>query len=256
MPTTAENIEHWNSYDWSGKGEEWTVGYAPFGTNKPSVERAWFAAIQPRVRDFLPTGTVLHLGPGFGLWTRMLRPHCERMILVDLAPKCIEYCREFFGEKNMQYVVNDGKSLEAVPDNSVDFVFSWHSLVHCERDVMQAYAAQLAHKMRPGAFGLIHHSNLGEYLDPASRKLRIPNAHWRGESVSAAIMREDCRASGVACLYQEIISWGDEHMIDCFTLFRKPKPGEAPAECVVHKNPFFWEHTRDLARIFEQYRRG
>jgi hypothetical protein len=156
----------------------------------------------------------------------------------------------------MQYVVNDGKSLEAVPNNAVDFVFSWHSLVHCERDVMQTYAAQLFHKMRPGSFGLIHHSNFAEFVDPATKQPRIENTQWRGLTMSASAFREDCRTAGLAAVYQEIVPWGDEHLVDCFTLFKKPKPGDAPVECVVHKNPFFWEHTRGAARIFEQYRRG
>ncbi|MCC6968635.1 MAG: class I SAM-dependent methyltransferase [Phycisphaerales bacterium] len=256
MPTTTENVKYWSSYDWSGKGEEWTAGYSPTGYGKPSVERAWYAAVYPRLRDFLPTGTILELAPGYGLWTRLLRPLCERMILVDLTPNCIDHCRKVFGEKDMQYVVNDGKSLEAVPNDAVDFVFSWHSLVHCERDVMQAYAAQLAHKMRPGAFGLIHHSNFAEFVDPATKQPRIENTQWRGVTMSAAAFREDCRTAGLAAVYQEIVPWGYEHLVDCFTLFKKPTPGDAPVECVVQKNPFFWEHTRDAARIFESYIRS
>jgi hypothetical protein len=50
-----------------------------------------------------------------------------------------------------------------VPDDSIDFVFSFDSLVHAEADVMQAYLNQLVRKLKLNGVGFIHHSNIGEY---------------------------------------------------------------------------------------------
>ena len=56
---------------------------------------------------------------------------CDSLIIVDLAESCIEACKtRFQSEENFQYFVNDGKSLEMINDSSVDFIFSFDSLVH------------------------------------------------------------------------------------------------------------------------------
>ena len=56
-----------------------------------------------------------------------------------------------------------------VEDGSIDFVFSFDSLVHVEADVLDAYLDQLARKLTPDGVGFIHHSNMGRALRPASR---------------------------------------------------------------------------------------
>ncbi len=50
-----------------------------------------------------------------------------------------------------------------VADGSIDFVFSFDSLVHAEEDVIRSYLDQLGQKLRPDGVGFLHHSNLGEY---------------------------------------------------------------------------------------------
>jgi hypothetical protein len=101
--------------------------------------------------------------------------------VVDLSPQCIERCRERFRQvENIDYHVNDGSSLEMVADDSIDFAFSFDSLVHAEKEVIQAYLQQLAKKLRRNGVGFLHHSNLGEYsryfslLKRAKAALRKP----------------------------------------------------------------------------------
>ena len=68
------------------------------------------------------------------------RSLCERLVIVDLTERCIEDCRERFADStNIEYHVNDGRSLEMVEDGSIDFAFSFDSLVHVELDVLDAY---------------------------------------------------------------------------------------------------------------------
>ena len=60
-----------------------------------------------------------------------LKEHCRQLHLVDPAAECIEGCRRrFAAESHLTYHVNDGRSLEMIPNQSVDFVFSFDSLVH------------------------------------------------------------------------------------------------------------------------------
>lgn len=235
MPTVGENLRFWSDYDWKLEGNEWTVGYG-------GTAAAWRHAILPRIQRFVPCEHVLELAPGHGVWTRHLRPFASRMTLVDLTPRCIDYCRGVFGESGMTYLVNDGLTLAGVEDQSVDFVFSWHSLVHAEHDVMRSYAREIMRVLRPGAAGLIHHTNYGEFAADRDDRPALANDHWRGVDMTAAKFRDDCAEFGLQCVYQELVPWGSVEPVDCFSLVRRLRAGEALQPTVVDENPFFWQH--------------
>jgi SAM-dependent methyltransferase len=237
MPSIEQNIRRWEEKDWSNRGVEWCDGFGGVGP-------AWAHALRPRIEAFLPAGHVLELGPGYGVWTDYLRPLAERMTLVDLAPNCIEFCRERFGGANMAYHVNDGRSLAMVEDGSIDFVFSFNSLVHADGDVMEEYVRQLGHKMRPGAWGFIHHSNLGSYAERLP-DIPAPDRHWRGVDMTAERFVKACRGAGLACVLQELVPWGSPRFIDAISLFCRPEAGvEPPAEPRVEANADFWHQAR------------
>ncbi|WP_428939620.1 class I SAM-dependent methyltransferase [Fontivita pretiosa] len=229
MPTVLNNRSQWNdTYDWSEGGEEWSREWG-------GADMQWFGTLLPRLHVFLPVGTILELAPGFGRWTHFLKDHCRRLIAVDLSEKCIQACRRrFAASPHVECHVNDGKSLEMVPDGSVDLVFSFDSLVHVEDDVIGAYLQQLAIKMRPDAVGFIHHSNLAECLakhrwlrstrlgQKLGRRLGLIERfeHWRGRSMSAARFERLATDAGLRCIAQETFPWhGMRHPIDCISTF-------------------------------------
>jgi SAM-dependent methyltransferase len=238
MPTVLENILRWKkTFDWSNRGLEWCEGFG-------GADKAWDHAILPRVRTLLPAGHTLELGPGYGVWTDYLKPLSKRMTLVDLAPNCIEFCRERFGKKGMAYHANDGRSLAFVDDGSVDLVFSFNSLVHADHDVMREYLRQLGTKMKPGAWGFIHHSNLGEYqTEIGAGAMDQSLEHWRGRDMTGDKFRQACRDAGLVCTVQEIISWGSPRFIDALSLFTRPLPGQELTERI-ERNPDFWHQAR------------
>jgi hypothetical protein len=59
--------------------------------------------------------------------TELFRNYCERAGLKCVSPN------SRWDESDVMFQVNDGESLAAVPDNSIDFVFSFDSLVHAEK---------------------------------------------------------------------------------------------------------------------------
>lgn len=81
----------------------------------------------------------------------------------------------------MRCYVNDGKSLAMVEDRSVDFAFSFDSLVHVEADVIAAYLNQLGKKLKPGGFTFLHHSNLESYR----KSIWLPKAIGRPQPIGA-----------------------------------------------------------------------
>jgi hypothetical protein len=85
MPSTEWN-KGWEGHDWSQRGAEWSSAWG-------GVETHWFATIFPRSHNFVPTGSLLEIAPGYGRWTEYLLPLCTGYIGVDLVQVCIDACR-------------------------------------------------------------------------------------------------------------------------------------------------------------------
>jgi hypothetical protein len=243
-------------YDWREAGEEWS---APWGSSAAQ----WAGTIFPRIREFLPTGTILEIAPGFGRWTHYLKDHCEELWAVDKSSECIDACRDrFAGEAHVHCCLNDGRSLSMIPDDSVDFVFSFDSFVHPDREIVDAYLCELGTKLKIGGKGLIHHSNFGEYVN--TRRERLPEAlakplikakildwaHHRNPSMSADLFRDLCEQHGLHCISQELVNWRGRRLIDCLSLFERSDSAQQNATKVV-RNPNF---MREAARIRRQSR--
>lgn len=141
MPSIDWNMKEWDRrHGWPKQGEEWSQ---PWG----SAEAQWKHTLLPRIDHFVPCGTILEIAPGYGRWTVYLKELCKRLVLVDLSATCIAACRERFkADKKIDYYVNDGKDLAMVEDRSIDFVFSFDSLVHVELEVLEAYVRQIQSK--------------------------------------------------------------------------------------------------------------
>jgi SAM-dependent methyltransferase len=260
MPDVDHNLAVWSAdWDWSQRGDEWSSWWG--GT--PAL---WTGALLPRIHAFVPTGTILEIAPGYGRWTQFLKGLCDRLAIVDLTPGCIEACRQRFADAtNIEYHVNDGRSLDMVDDRSIDFAFSFDSLVHAESDVLGAYLRQLARKLKPDGVGFIHHSNIGAYgpltrlaraaparaLGPLVRRGALINLPaWRAESVTADSFARQCDEAGLACISQEKISWEfGPYLIDTLSFFT-PRGSRWERPRRVLRNPFFYREGRRMSRLY------
>ena len=229
MPTIKENRAWGDPQVWknSGDGDSWSD---PWGT----VDNQWAWTIFPRIRRYLPTGRILEIAPGFGRWTNYLKDLCKELVVVDLNELCIERCKErFSSSKNIAYYVNDGKTLDMIPDNSIDCAFSFDSLVHAEADVIEAYLTQLSKKLKPNGVGWFHHSNLGSYK-LFSRINRLPepfqwviskilgfNPFWRSWNMTAEKFQQLVEKASMRTISQETVNWKNENyfLIDCISVF-------------------------------------
>jgi hypothetical protein len=242
------------NYDWKEAGEEWSQ---PWGSSAAQ----WNGTIFPRIRDCVPAGTILEIAPGFGRWTHYLKDCCQELWAIDKSSECIEACRErFAADSRVRCYLNDGRSLAMIPDASIDFVFSFDSFVHPNRDVVEAYLRELGTKLKVGAKGFIHHSNFGEYVDtPRERvpewlakpliKLRILDwAHHRNPEMSAELFRALCARNGLHCISQELVNWRGRRLIDCLSLFARTD--SAPQESTrIIRNPNFMREAARIRRV-------
>lgn len=241
-----DNRKFWTLYDWESEGDEWSSTWG--GTNF-----LWWGTVFPRIHPFFPTGHLLEIAPGFGRFTQYLKDCCRHLTLVDLTPKCIEACRQrFTSDSHIDYIVNDGKSLPKIPDSSIDFIFSFDSLVHVNKEVIQGYLNEIGRALKPTGTAFIHHSNLAEYLDAETEKLTIENLHGRDETVSAQIVDQLSREAGLRCLAQEKINWGGDQLTDCLSLLI---PDASPWTGKVRRfsNPLFMEEAKKCFQMSELY---
>jgi SAM-dependent methyltransferase len=262
MADVDHNIEVWNTtWDWSAAGDEWSDWWG--GT--PAV---WFGALLPRIHTHVPTGTILEIGPGYGRWTQYLLSLCERLVAVDLAERCVEHCRARFADADhLECHRNDGRSLDMVEDGSVDFAFSFDSLVHAEADVIDDYLAQLARKLAPDGVGFFHHSNIGRYPRLTALTHRTPERvrrplvergvlidiyAWRAESMTAARFAAACERAGLACVSQEEISWQfGPHLTDTLSVFtRRGSSWERPRKTI--RNRRFRDDAKRMCSAYAQ----
>lgn len=203
------------------EGDEWSSAWG-------GVEKQWHEYILPRINAFVPTSTILEIAPGFGRWTQFLKDLCENLVVVDLSEKCIRHCQKRFDScSHITYYVNDGYSLDMISDESIDFVFSFDSLVHAEDDVIELYVKQLSTQLKDGGAGFIHHSNLGEYptyyflvskipkgLTTLSRLGLLQSPSHRAPSVTAIKFERYVEEAGMQCISQELVSWQGKRLID------------------------------------------
>lgn len=240
MATVEENRRYWEEvYSWSQGGEEWSRGWG-------GTAALWKGSLLPRLQRFLPAPTVLEIAPGHGRFTPYLKEHCQRYIGVDISPRCIEVCRQRFPHD--EFHVNDGQSLSAVADRSVDLAFSFFSLIHAEEDTMAGYLHELARVLKPGGGAFLHHSNLKEHESYFRKTARLPKPlsrwlfglglldlpQWRATSVSARTVANLAGEAGLAVLTQETVNFGSRRTIDAFTSLTR-----GSGEARVWNNPQF-----------------
>lgn len=261
MPSVEQNKAVWNdNYDWKQVGDEWSKSWG-------GPQMQWYGSLLPRLHAFIPAQTILEIAPGFGRWTQFLKDQCANLIVVDLSERCIQACQERFAAvSHIAYHVNDGKSLDMVPDESIDFAFSFDSLVHVEDDVIQAYISQLAKKLRGNGVAFIHHSNLGEYpyyqriskYPKVRRMLRVlrvieKNIHWRAFTVTAARVAQHAADNHLRCISQEKIPWGTKRaLIDCMSVIVR-QDSDWPTDNEVLSNPAFTQEKRNVAQLARLY---
>ncbi|WP_414441136.1 class I SAM-dependent methyltransferase [Burkholderia sp. 22PA0106] len=237
MRNVAFNSYYWDGlYDWTGAGEEWSETWG-------GSRAQWLGSLYPRIAGFLPADKILEIAPGFGRWTQFLLTACKEYQGVDLSQECVDACRKRFPMvTTAQFEKNDGVSLPTVESGSVNFLFSFDSLVHAEAEVIAQYVPELLRVLAPDGVAFIHHSNWAEV------GARLENSHGRGMDVSAADVAAMIKSAGGSVIIQEKINWGLEECTDCLTLF-----GQKSCDPVFIKNQEFMQEAKSICRNQSPY---
>jgi len=158
----------WNRQTWGRDEKLWRETYRygyywPGGSNQKNnivtimAEKYLLPHLDGR-RDL----KIMELAPGGGRFTPELIRLSREMHLVDYNEACIAICRERFKYyPDMQFYVNDGTSVDCVPDTDFDLIACWDSMVHMATTVIEKYIAGFARKLAPNGIVWVDHSGKG-----------------------------------------------------------------------------------------------
>jgi len=245
MPSINDNLKMFGNYDWSRRGHEWSTEWA-------STPLLWQTELFPRLGFFLPAGSILEIAPGYGRITAHLLSYCEKLYGIDINQNCVDACNETFKGLNCEFHKNDGLLFDMIPDNSIDFCFSWDSLVHVDDNVIRSYLVEIKRVLKDGGYAFLHHSNLAEYVSPAENVL-VENLGWRSSGVSGDLVADEARRIGMRAVSTEKFVWSSNSFTDCISVLcnRSDDVGRS-----VLYNPFIKDHAQYVRALSSFYNTG
>jgi SAM-dependent methyltransferase len=118
----------------------------------PDANSRWFAeaaALRDALERFAPSGDILELACGTGLWTKALARRAQRLTAVDAAPEMIARAHERMGEAPVQYVQADLFDWRPEPA-AFDVCFFAFWLSHVPESRFEGFWETVASALRPG----------------------------------------------------------------------------------------------------------
>jgi SAM-dependent methyltransferase len=149
----AEQIAYYRAR--AGEYEDWWYRRGRYAL-LAADERDWFADVaeaEAALREFAPTGRVLELACGTGLWTRHLASQASQVTAVDAAPEVIALNRaRLHGATNVSYVVADLFSWRPGPPAPAlyDAVVFTYWLSHVPDDRLDGFWQMVRSALAPG----------------------------------------------------------------------------------------------------------
>ena len=247
MSSLSDNQAFYQTYDWSQGGEEWADTWG-------GSDMQWYSTILPRIQNFLPAKRIVEIGAGYGRWIPFLTSQCDELVAVDITPECIDYLtKAYANDPKVRPFLGDGASIHGVEQQSADFVFSFHSLVHADRSTMQGYIQELDRILTRNGVAFIHHSNAAVYADQP-RINRDNLSDYRDISVSGSIVSQLAKDHGLLCVSREEVNWETSETLDCFSVVARPMSLWGRGETRVRNKNFCHEmaYWGQLARIYSR----
>lgn len=142
--------------------------------------------------DRLADGSLLEIGSGIGRMTAAFTNMCARVVATDVDAAFLERCRQTVAahgrpERLQTVHVADGRTLD-MPNESVDFVFSYIVLQHCQHDDALALTSEAVRITRNGGMMMLNYRTwvpIDALLVPLGSLVRLA---WRlpvvGKSLS------------------------------------------------------------------------
>lgn len=102
--------------------------------------------------------TVVEIGPGGGRWTRYML-NAKQIYAVDYHQELLDELKSNFDSARIIFLKNDGDNFPNVPNESVDFVFSFGTLVHLDIDIIDRYLKNIKPLLKPESNVVLQYSD-------------------------------------------------------------------------------------------------
>jgi ubiquinone/menaquinone biosynthesis C-methylase UbiE len=207
IENVKQNLLAWDKeHAWSKDGDEWDGQAAVCGVPYPTWKES---LVQHLLVPHITKQThVLEIAPGHGRWTEYLVRLAGHVTVIDLSASCLDFCRNRFQtHSNIDYVLTPGDRLPLYAEGRIDFVWSYDSFVHMDRQVIQAYLAEIRRVLKVNGSAIIHHSNVEDLANHRQDNA----AGWRS-AMSAELIRELAQHAGLS-VSSQYIYWDDEKKI-------------------------------------------
>jgi hypothetical protein len=135
--------------------------YGVYGYNSV-LYTVYSACIRPYVNN---DTVVLEIGPGRGAWSKtFLHRNCRKLYAVDVAGPEQTHFWEYVGkDPRAEYIVVDDLNLSGVPDDSIDFFFSYGVFCHLKPEMCEDYLPAIHRKMKHGSRGFLMIADFDKY---------------------------------------------------------------------------------------------
>jgi ubiquinone/menaquinone biosynthesis C-methylase UbiE len=190
------------------------------------IEEQWKSLIWPEIQHF-NFDVTLDFAAGHGRNSAQLANLAKKLYVVDANPEAVQFLRRRFEEHAqtpcaVSVIQNNGVDLRDIPAGAITTLYSFDSMVHFEKRLIEAYMPEFRRVMAHGAYGFIHHSNFGRVSDdPDFRN----HPAWRA-NVDKDFFAQCCFRHQLLAVRQVTINWGGEVAIqdlDCISIIYKPK---------------------------------
>lgn len=110
---------------------------------------------------------VLDLACGMGRTCRWVAPHVKSYTGVDFIPEMIEKAKAYNSEySNVQFFVNDGKTLNIFPGKKFDTIYCELAFQHMTKEVQQSYVNDIFRVLKDDGKFFVQIPKIEYYKDP------------------------------------------------------------------------------------------
>ncbi len=134
----------------AGEYDQWFLRQGRYDRG-PDANARWFAEaaqVKAALEAFAPTGRVLEMACGTGLWTRHLVRGADSVMALDASPEVLEINRAQVADSKVRYAEAD--LLHWTPDGVYDAVFFGFWLSHVPPERFQAFWTLVQACLAPG----------------------------------------------------------------------------------------------------------
>ncbi len=171
-PLLAEQAHYYRER--AGEYDDWWLRRGRYD-HGPETNARWFsdaAEVQAALDRFEPSGEVLELACGTGLWTERLAAHADRVTAIDGSSEMLELCRARVGEKGVDYVQAD--LFEWEPQRTYDVCFFSFWLSHVPDERFDAFWEKVRRALTPNGRVFFVDSSRHDLASAVDHRLSAP----------------------------------------------------------------------------------